>query len=169
MIISDIVLTSLLVLQMLFVDFLSIQIVFLSLVIHSRVSLFLRILSQIFGNIHIVLVLILLLFVLLVSVDSLFSLFFLDLVSIHHFLLHVLEILCFFLPIYIYLILALNLLLLISLVFSLYVPNVLQMSLSISLYRQCILLQIHPTNPLIFHSSFFEMLVVCSLIQTALH
>src|SRR5207249_5879030 len=100
-------------------DFLSIQIVFPSLIIHSKVSLFLRILSQIFGNIHIVLVLILLLFVLLVSVSSLSSLFFLDLASIHHFLLHVLEILCFVLPIYIYLILALNLLLSISLVFSL--------------------------------------------------
>src|SRR5438445_10868206 len=162
MIISDIVLTSLLVLQMLFVDFLSIQTVFLSLVIHLKVSLFLKILLQIFNSIHIILILILLLFVLLVSVNSLSCLFFLDLVSIHHFLLHVLEILCFFLPIYIYLILALNLLLLISLVFSLYVPNVLRMSLSISLYRQCILLQIRLINPLIFRSSFFEMLLMHS-------
>src|SRR6266496_2247799 len=109
MIILDIVLISLLVLQMLFVDSLSIQTVFLSLVIRSKVSIFLRILSQIFGNIHIVLVLILLLFVLLVLVNSLSCLSFLDLVSIHHFLLHILEILCFILPIYIYLILALNL------------------------------------------------------------
>src|SRR6266498_1247587 len=169
MIILDIVLISLLVLQMLFVDSLSIRTVFLSLVIRLKVSLFLRILSQIFGNIHIVLVLILLLFVLLGLVNSLSCLFFLDLVSIHHFLLHVLEILCFVLPIYIYLVLALNLLLSISLVFSLCVPNVLRMSSSISLYRQCILLQIRLTNPLIFRSSFFEMLVVRSLIQTALH
>src|SRR6266498_1297995 len=119
MIISDIVLTSLLVLQMLFVDSLSIQTVFLSLVIHSKVSLFLKILLQIFDSIHIILILILLLFALLVLVNSLSCLSFLDLVSIHYFLLHVLEILCFVLPIYIYLILTLSLLLSISLVFSL--------------------------------------------------
>src|SRR6266542_4349457 len=169
MIVSDIVLTSLLVLQMLFVGFLSIQTVFLSLVIRSRVSLFLKILLQIFDSIHIILILILLLFVLLVLVNSLSCLSFLDLVSIHHFLLRVLKILCFVLPIYIYLVLALNLLLSISLVFSLYVLDVLRMFLSISLYHQCILLQIHLTNPLVFRSSFFEMLVVHSLIQTALH
>src|SRR6266536_777750 len=157
MIISDIVLTFLLVLQMLFVGFLSIHTVFLFLVFHSKVSLFLKILLQIFDSIHIILILILLLFALLVSINSLSSLFFLDLASIYHFLLHVLEILCFVLPIYIYLVLALNLLLLISLVFSLCVLNVLRMSLSISLYHQCILLQIHLTNPLIFRSSFFKM------------
>src|SRR6266511_714102 len=150
MIISDIVLAFPLVLQMLFVDFLSIQTVFLSLVIRSRVSLFLKILLQIFDSIHIILILILLLFVLLVLVNSLSCLSFLDLVSIHHFLLHVLEILCFVLPIYIYLTLTLSLLLLISLVFSLYIPNVLRMFLSISLYRQCIILQIHLTNPLVY-------------------
>src|SRR5207249_2242820 len=159
MIILDIVLIFLLILQMLFVGFLSIQTVFLSLVIHSKVSLFLKILLQIFDSIHIILILILLLFVLLVLVNSLSSLFFLDLASIHHFLLHVLEILCFVPPIYIYSVLALNLLLSISLVFSLCVLNVLRMSLSISLYHQCILLQIRPTNLLIFRSSFFEMLV----------
>src|SRR5438094_10472928 len=145
---------------MLFVDFLFIQTVFLSLVIHSKVSLFLKILLQIFDSIHIILILILLLFVLLVFVNSLSCLSFLDLVSIHHFLLHVLEILCFVLTIYIYLILTLSLLLSISLVFSLCVPNVLRMFLSISLYRQCILLQIRLTNPLIFRSSFFERCVL---------
>src|SRR5207244_9256209 len=134
MIILDIVLAFPLVLQMLFVDSLSIQTVFLSLVIHSKVSLFLKILLQIFDSIHIILILILLLFVLLVSVNSLSCLFFLDLVSIHHFLLHVLEILCFVLLIYIYLILTLSLLLSISLLFSLCVLNVLRFSLIISLY-----------------------------------
>src|SRR6266511_1127011 len=141
MIISDIVLIFLLILQMLFVGFLSIQTVFLSLVIHSKVSLFLKIFLQIFDSIHIILILILLLFVLLVLVNSLSYLSFLDLALIHHFLLHFLKILCFVFPIYIYLILALNLLLSISLVFSLCVLNVLRISLSISLYRQCILLQ----------------------------
>src|SRR5438093_656571 len=85
MIISDIVLTFLLVLQMLFVDFLSIQTVFLSLVIRSRVLLFLKILLQIFDNIHIILILILLLFALLVLVNSLSCLSFLVLVSLYLF------------------------------------------------------------------------------------
>src|SRR5438094_908267 len=71
MIILDIVLAFPLVLQMLFVDFLSIQTVFLYLVIRSRVSLFLKILLQIFDSIHIILILILLLFALLVLVISL--------------------------------------------------------------------------------------------------
>src|SRR6266511_3235331 len=104
MIISDIVLTFLLVLQMLIVGFLSIQTVFLSLVIHSKVLLFLKILLQIFDSIHIILILILLLFALLVLVNSLSYLSFLDLVLIYHFLLLFLEILCFFFLIYIYLI-----------------------------------------------------------------
>src|SRR5207244_9647136 len=76
MIILDIVLAFPLVLQMLFVGFLSIQTVFLSLIIHSKVSLFLKILLQIFDNIHIILILILLLFAFLVLVNFFFCLFF---------------------------------------------------------------------------------------------
>src|SRR5436190_22706366 len=101
MLVLDIVLIFPSILQMLFVVYLSIRIVFLSVITHSKVLLFLRILLQIFCNIHIILVSILLLSVLLVLLNSLSSLFFLDLVLIYLFHLHVLKILYFVLPIYI--------------------------------------------------------------------